>query len=84
MSIKAAHPDLNGSFTCLGNWYNLYSNPSMEDLSRTLAHVGVADRKIARSEIAQAKKQAGKWERDPVLGFLYDAANKQGDWLVTF
>jgi hypothetical protein len=84
MSIKAAHPDLKGSFICLGNWYNLYSDPSMEDLSRTLSHVSSTDRKMARSEIAHAKEQAEKWEKDPSLGFLYDAANEQGDWSVTF
>ena len=84
MKIKAAHGDLKGSFTCLGNWYNLFNKQSMYDLSEMLSHVGVGDRKTARKEIAEAKKKAEKWERKPHLNFLYEKANEQGDWSVKF
>jgi len=84
MKIKAAHPDLKGSFTCLGNWYNLHNEQSMYDLSEILSHVSPGDRKTAREEIAQAKLKSEKWERDSILGFLYKQANEQGDWSVKF
>ena len=84
MKIKLAHPDLKGSFTCLGNWYNLHSDESMRDLSETLSHVPPGDRKTARREIAEAKKKADRWERDPLLDFLYKDANAQGSWSVKF
>ena len=84
MKIRVAHGDLKGSFTCLGDWYNLFNEKSMYDLSEMLSRVGVGDRKIARREIEEAKLGAEKWQRQPELWFLYDAANKQGDWSVKF
>lgn len=95
---EEAHPDLKGSFTCLGNWYNLYNEKSMKDLDIILnggvvvlcgkpvkiKGVSGADLKTAKSEIKQAKKKAEKWKRDPALDFLYEQANKQGDWSVKF
>ena len=44
MKIRDEHPDLHGSFTCLGNWYNLFSEASMAKLEIVLEAATPADR----------------------------------------
>ena len=38
--IRGNHPDLKGSFTCLGNWYNLFNKESMNKLNDLLIRYG--------------------------------------------
>jgi hypothetical protein len=86
VKIRATHGDLKGSFTCLGVWFNLFNKESMDKLEDMLTWDSVTpgDRKTAKQEIAQAKRDAENWTRKSGLDFLYDAANEQGDWTVKF
>ena len=84
--IKANHPDLRGSFLCLGNWYNLYHKGSCFKLDGLLTSVSPSDKKTALKEIAQAREEAKKWVRHPTCtnAGLYEMANAQGDWDIQF
>jgi hypothetical protein len=83
--IRGNHPDLKGSFTCLGNWYNLFHKESKAKLERMVASISnKTDKSTALNEIANAKKNAESWVRYPNMDFLYDQANAQGDWDTTF
>lgn len=84
--IRANHPDLKGSFTCLGNWYNLFNKESMDKLNNNLKTVTPTDLKTAKDEIKTAKAMAEKWTRNTACenAGLYEFANAQGDWSVKF
>lgn len=75
--IRHNHPDLKGSFTCLGNWYNVLNEDSMEKCHTLLKRVSPTDLKTAKKEIAQAKKALNEWQPDPTLNFLYREYEKQ-------
>ena len=83
--ISDAHPDLKGSFTCLGNWYNLHSDESMKKLDQMLANLtSMQDKGTAFHEIQYARSLSLIWTRDPSLTFLYEAANQLGKGNVKF
>lgn len=83
--VRGDHPELKGSFTCLGNWYNLFHKESKIKLEEMLARINnKTDKNTALNEIANAKKNAESWVRYPNMDFLYEHANAQGDWDTTF
>ena len=84
--IRGNAPALKGSFICLGCWFNLFNKKSMAEFDAMLKWKGITrkGKEMARAEHREAVIAAGKWQRDPDLWFLYDAANKQGDWSVKF
>ena len=82
--IRVGHPDLKGSFIALGCEFNLFNVESMRTFEEWMARAGAKDVESMRKAKADAVKRAQTWEREMYLDFLYDAANKQGDWTVTF
>jgi len=68
---RTNHGDLKGSFTCLGNWYNLFDPISMEQCENILKKVSPVDRKMGLKEIEAAKKNVKYWKPKPHLDFLY-------------
>lgn len=85
VTIPAGHPDLKGSFTCLGNWYNLHDDQSMIKLNQILAKItSKKDKGTAIHEIEEARQLSLLWSRDPTLSFLYESANTQGNWNIKF
>ena len=84
--IRKNHPDLKGSFVSIGCWFNLFNKESMEDFNAMLESKVLTkkDVRTAKEEHRLAVLAAEKWQRQPELWFLYDAANEQGDWSVKF
>lgn len=82
--IRKNHPDLRGSFLSLGCWFNMHNTDSMLEFNAMLMRVPKGDLKTARQEYQEAIVADKKWQRDPDLWWLYDEANKQGDWSVQF
>jgi hypothetical protein len=80
--IRKNHGDLKGSFVSIGCWFNLFNNESMVEFNAMLMRLSPKDLKTARKEFQDAIVAAEKWKRDPDLWWLYDEANKQGDWSV--
>ncbi len=75
--IRHNHPDLKGSFTCLGVWFNLLNKESMEELNQMLKHVDFSDKRTAIKEIREAKEAMKFWKPDPCLHFLYNKYEKE-------
>ena len=69
--IRHNHPDLKGSFTCLGNWYNVLDIESMNKLKELLKTVNKADLKQGKKEIKTAKLNINLFSPDKSLWFLY-------------
>ena len=82
--IRKNHPDLKGSFISIGHWFNLYNKESMAEFNAMLKNLSPKNLKTAKREHQQAVIDAEKWQREPCLWWLYDEANKQGDWSVKF
>ena len=76
-NIRHNHPDLKGSFTALGNWYNLLNSDSMDGLNKMIERSSPADKKIAIGEINSAHKTMELWKEKPYLNFLYRNYEKQ-------
>lgn len=66
------HPNLKGSFTCLGNWYNLQNKASMDMLAVMLTKQGKGNIKVAIQEIQEAGVEMFNWKKDPCLWNLYN------------
>ena len=84
--IPKNHGDLKGSFVSLGCRFNLFSKESMAEFESMLKLKAVTKRDVltALKEYRQAVLDAERWQRQPELWWLYDEANKQGDWSVKF
>ena len=77
MRIRHNHPDLKGSFTCLGNWYNVLNKESMEKCEEIVKSCNKTDQRTARKEIAEAREAVKRWEPVSCLSFLYDRYHEE-------
>lgn len=71
--IRHNHPNLKGSFTCLGNWYNILDIESMATLKDILKCVNATDKKTGTKEIERQKIDVQFFYPDIMLDFLYRA-----------
>lgn len=77
MRIRHNHPDLKGSFTCLGNWYNVLNKKSMDNCERILGYVNATDKRTGQKEIKEAREAVKHWKPVSCLSFLYDRYNQE-------
>jgi hypothetical protein len=82
--IRKNHPDLKGSFLSMGCWFNLFNKESMAEFEAMKKRLGPKDLRTSEMELKVGVLLSERWERDPDLWWLYDEANKQGDWSVEF
>jgi len=69
--IAHNHPNLKGSFTCLGIRFNCLNARSMKACYEMLETCTLADKKTGLLEAREALKATKTWEPDPTLDFLY-------------
>jgi hypothetical protein len=75
--IRLTHPDLKGSFTCLGVRFNCLNHNSMRVCFSMIAGAALSDKKTAKKEIEQAQEDVKNFTQIPYLKFLYDAVDLQ-------
>jgi hypothetical protein len=81
--IRHNHPDLKGSFTCLGNWYNVLHKDSMKALNIILKDIHGRDLMTARKEIKHANDYLQLWKPDSCLEFLYKKYDEENHFSTT-
>lgn len=52
--MKPIQKGTRGAFTCLGNWYHLKDQESLEEMVKILVAVGKRDRRTGLDELIEA------------------------------
>jgi hypothetical protein len=72
VKIRHNHPNLRGSFTCLGVWFNVLNADSMKDCEAMLKRItSKRDKATAKKEIKQAQIAAENWQPESYMWWFY-------------
>lgn len=77
IKIRHNHPDLKGSFTCLGVWYNILSDESMKVCNEMLKDSTPGDRKTGLKQIQRAKEALQNWQPKDYMIWFYEEYQNQ-------
>lgn len=69
--IRHNHPDLKGSFTALGVWFNCLHKDEIKRFEKMIKNVSCSDRRQALKEFKQAINASKNWKPVQYMNWFY-------------